>query len=386
MQNPEQFPETIELSTTLGYFILRCSERVYEGCANGFAINLAISPKKVGFHYEASLFSTEEKYAFEMRDIEGDFENLDDILPLISAWTDNASREAVEAFDKDVQYLDTPYGRLAFWSYNTHLDTTPLVFVHGGPGGDSNPVKARRLHLKNPVYLFDQMGCGMSDPIRDLENFDLKEYFEEMSMFIDSIPAEKVVLVGASWGSGLSLYYSGLSGFRKVAGLILPSPFLSTAKWTEDAILNLKDMGGDYLERFTALAEKKDYGEEFTRILGEYNARYLFNRSIFRDYGLVSAQEVPNEVFQKLCGPNDLITDGKLLDFDVTCYLKDINVPTLLMCADSDEVRIDRIMEFYRQVKGARLSIIPHAGHVLALEQFDSYRDAIKAFIEENGF
>lgn len=387
MQNETDFPQSFTIESDLGIFIMEpTSAGVYEGSANGFTLNICMTPKRSSFGFNATLFPMSERWDVAVSEISGDFLRTKDLSAFISSWADGICSEVIEAYGEDVNYLETGHGRLAYWAYNTHLDTTPVVFVHGGPGGDNNPVKARRLHLRNPVYLFDQMGCGYSDPISDYGSWTVDTYISEMETFIDSIPSEKVILIGASWGAGLSVAYAGRTECRKIAAMVLPSPYLSSRLWTEDSMDNLKAMGGDYFDTVSEAVRTGVFGKEFTKALGEYNAVYLFNRRIFRDYALTSAEEEPNEVFRNLCGPNDLVTDGKLKDFDVTDVLPGLDVPVLFMCADSDEVPLPRILEFKNKVPGSRLSVVPNAGHVLALEQFECYRDAIVSFLRENGF
>ena len=132
-----------------------------------------------------------------------------------------------------------------------------------------------------------------------------------------------------------------------------------------------------------ALIENKDYGPEFRELLAEYNSRYLFNLPEHREWAVDAANEEPNEVFRRLCGPNDMVTDGRLKDFDVTGVLDRIGLPTLFMAGDSDSVTPERLMQYYRRVRGSRISIIPFAGHVLASEQFPAYRETIMSFIRD---
>lgn len=80
-----------------------------------------------------------------------------------------------------------------------------------------------------------------------------------------------------------------------------------------------------------------------------------------------------------------MATTGKLKGFDITPALGKLNVPVLFMCSDSDEVTVPRIVEYHDRVRGSRLSVVPNAGHVLALEQFELYRDSVIAFLSELG-
>ncbi|MCQ2078758.1 MAG: alpha/beta fold hydrolase [archaeon] len=379
-------PDKFDLDCDAGIFLMSSiGDGVFEGCANGFGLNICTERKTGGMHYQAHLFREDDRFPFKDVSVSGDAQHIDDLVAALVSWIDSSCRETVENYAEEVLHIPTPNGRLAYWTYNTHLDSTPVIFIHGGPGGDSNPVKARRLHLHNPVYLYDQMGCGLSDPIADLASWTAEDYARELDLFIRTLGFEKVILIGASWGSGLSVAYAGLHGCGSIAAMVLPSPFLSTELWTEDMYLNLEEMEPGLADRTRVLISRRDFGDDFIRILGRYNSRYLFNRKENLPIAVGSASMEPPEVFRVLNGPNDMCCDGTLKDFDVTDVLPEIDVPVLLMCADSDEVRMERLLEYHRAIKGSRVSIVPHAGHVLASEQFDSYRAAIQAFFRENG-
>jgi len=85
----------------------------------------------------------------------------------------------------------------------------PAVFLHGGPGGGGS---AKVRGFFNPelfrVVIFDQRGCGRSEPHGSLENnttWDLVKDIEELK---NKLNIEKWLVFGGSWGSTLSLAYA----------------------------------------------------------------------------------------------------------------------------------------------------------------------------------
>src|SRR6476619_2770037 len=79
----------------------------------------------------------------------------------------------------------------------------PVVFLHGGPGGGTEP-KHRR-YFDPAVYrivLFAQRGCGRSTPFASLENnttWDLVEDIEKLRTEVAHV--DKWQVFGGSWGS-----------------------------------------------------------------------------------------------------------------------------------------------------------------------------------------
>ena len=85
----------------------------------------------------------------------------------------------------------------------------PAVFLHGGPGGGGS-TKVRGFFDPElfRVVIFDQRGCGRSEPHGSLENnttWDLVKDIEELK---NKLNIEKWLVFGGSWGSTLSLAYA----------------------------------------------------------------------------------------------------------------------------------------------------------------------------------
>ncbi len=85
----------------------------------------------------------------------------------------------------------------------------PVLLVHGGPGGGSNP-SMRRLHDPETyrIILFDQRGCGRSTPHACLEDNTTWALVADMERIREHLNIDRWQLLGGSWGSTLSLAYA----------------------------------------------------------------------------------------------------------------------------------------------------------------------------------
>lgn len=102
----------------------------------------------------------------------------------------------------------------------------PVVFVHGGPGGGTDP-KMRR-YFDPAVYkivLFDQRGCGKSTPHANLEDNTTWHLIDDMEKIRDLLQIEKWQVFGGSWGSTLALAYA-VKHPERVTELVLRGVFL----------------------------------------------------------------------------------------------------------------------------------------------------------------
>ncbi|MBI1386411.1 MAG: prolyl aminopeptidase [Rhizobiales bacterium] len=102
----------------------------------------------------------------------------------------------------------------------------PVVMVHGGPGGGSNP-SMRRFHdpQRYRIICFDQRGCGRSRPYASLEANTTWHLVADMERIRVELGIERWQLCGGSWGSTLALAYAQRHPAR-VTEMILRGIFL----------------------------------------------------------------------------------------------------------------------------------------------------------------
>jgi proline iminopeptidase len=110
---------------------------------------------------------------------------------------------------------------------------TPVVFLHGGPGGGLIPMYRQFFDPKAfHVILFDQRGSGKSTPHAELEENTTWDLIKDIETLREKFDVEKWYVFGGSWGSTLSLAYAETHPDR-AAGLILRGIFLTRRKELE---------------------------------------------------------------------------------------------------------------------------------------------------------
>ena len=102
----------------------------------------------------------------------------------------------------------------------------PVVFLHGGPGGGTDP-KMRRFF--NPrryrIVLFDQRGCGKSTPHASLVDNTTWDLVADIEKLREHLGVKRWQVFGGSWGSTLALAYAQKHPER-VTELVLRGIFL----------------------------------------------------------------------------------------------------------------------------------------------------------------
>jgi proline iminopeptidase len=150
---------------------------------------------------------------------------------------------------------------------------TPIVFLHGGPGGGTDP-KVRQFFdpKRYRIVLFDQRGCGKSRPHASLVDNTTWHLVDDIEKLRKHLGIERWHVFGGSWGSTLALAYAETHPER-VTGLVLRGIFL-LRKWELDWFY--QDPGGaaalfpDLWEHYVAPippAERDDMARAYYRRL-----------------------------------------------------------------------------------------------------------------------
>lgn len=103
----------------------------------------------------------------------------------------------------------------------------PIVVIHGGPGSGCSPGQRR---FFDPSYyriiLFDQRGCGRSEPAGYVEDNTTQNLVEDIERLRIHLGIDGWLIFGGSWGSTLALAYAACHP-QPVKGLILRGIFLA---------------------------------------------------------------------------------------------------------------------------------------------------------------
>jgi proline iminopeptidase len=113
-----------------------------------------------------------------------------------------------------------------YWEESGNPRGKPVVFVHGGPGGGTDPAYRR---LFDPaayrIVLFDQRGCGKSRPHASLDDNTTWHLVADMERLREHLGIARWQVFGGSWGSTLALAYAE-SHPERVTELVLRGIFL----------------------------------------------------------------------------------------------------------------------------------------------------------------
>ena len=138
----------------------------------------------------------------------------------------------------------------------------PAVFLHGGPGGGISP-EHRRLFdpARYDLMLFDQRGCGQSQPHAGLEANPTRHMVADIERLRERVGVDRWLVFGGSWGSTLALAYAQKHPER-VSELVLRGIYTVTRaelQWYYQ--FGVSEMFPDKWEKFQAPIPEAERGD-----------------------------------------------------------------------------------------------------------------------------
>lgn len=127
----------------------------------------------------------------------------------------------------DAGFLDVGDGHRIHWEICGNPLGRPALYLHGGPGGAAT-ADARRFFdpARYRVVLFDQRGCGRSEPRDRLEANTTAHLIGDIEKLREALAIDRWLVFGGSWGATLALAYAQRCPTR-IAALVLRAVFLA---------------------------------------------------------------------------------------------------------------------------------------------------------------
>ncbi len=273
-----------------------------------------------------------------------------------------------------------------------------IVLLHGGPGLtlEGGEFLGNALaDKKHTVIMYDQRGGGRSDVVKDPSMLTAASHVRDLEALRKHFRIQKMSLIGISWGSGLAALYADAHPER-VGRIVFLDPMWPANKPYErqrseriESLIAPKDAARlKEIENEWETASDDQMRamcmERFRILLGPY----LFNPSSYdasRPEATIVGREiagicsVPPAAIRNL----DHVADAamsSLGDFDLRPMLAKLKVPVLVVEGEKSNVPLDATREWVKAVSGARLLLIPDAGH-MALEEKPEAVHEIGAFL-----
>lgn len=272
----------------------------------------------------------------------------------------------------------------------------PVIYLHGGPAAGITDLEIETLGRLSDygydVYLYDQVGCGHSDRLQDINDYSTDRHRIDLEQIVEQINAKKVILLGQSWGSILSALYIANNPDR-VAKLVVTAPAAMQPQ--------------NYAYAAIAIPDTLKLQQPFRS--GSYNATARSKAIEFwlRKFGKKLADDKEADQLATLyatilnksmvCDTANAViaegTEGYYAHFmtrlslgrvqDPRARLMTTATPVLIMKAQCDNQQWGYTTEYFDVFKNHEFAFIKNAGHNIFIEQPDEYIRTIKRFLEK---
>ncbi|WP_433355897.1 alpha/beta fold hydrolase [Microtetraspora malaysiensis] len=301
----------------------------------------------------------------------------------------------------DVRYWNLPTGSRIAYSHvpaSGAARPTPVVFLHGGPGTAGDGVSPAGTALAADgfdVYAYDQLGAGRSSRLSDVTGYTVARQVADLDAIRREIGAEKIILVGQSWGGALAAHYMAAHPGH-VAKAVLSSPGVLwygafAGRSTGELWDRLTPARREHVEelasgpRMIALDLLAGINPEAAHALvGDREADARFREMLSAS---LPATTCPGRPAVRMPANRQgfyvnlfTIQDAATLP-DPRPRLRGVRVPTLIMRGECDYKTWEVTYDYRRTLPESSLVYVPGAGHAIAMDRPETYLGTLRTYL-----
>jgi len=249
-------------------------------------------------------------------------------------------------------YITHPLGKTFYKVSGKRSKKTPLIFLHGGPGGtlkSTEPLLS--LSADRPVYIYDQLGCGKS-----------------------SVTGPKKWTVNSKG--------------KEVKSLTFRSPMFSAKDWVKDSDLLISKMSNKHKK---VIKYCHEIGATDAKVYKEATFAYylkhvLRNKKILLDSAKKGKNKNLNgkKVYKHMWGETEFFPTGNLKNYNKVQGLKKIKVPSLFMCGEYDESTPRTTKRYSRLPQQGEFKVLKGCSHASLQEKPKLVLKEMKSFLKKH--
>jgi proline iminopeptidase len=270
-------------------------------------------------------------------------------------------------------------------------DGPPVVVLHGGPDFDHTYLRPEldRLAASARLVYYDQRGRGRSAPGVQADDISIESDVADVEALRHGLGLDTVAVLGHSWGGVLAMEYATRHP-EHVSHLVL----MNTAPVWRDGWIALR-LHLAQIRSPSAIARMRELEPMIEA--GDLNAEREYHRLHFAvtvaDADLLDriVERLRTHFTSRTMRLARAIEDhlyahtARLPGYDLRPLLRELAVPTLVLHGERDFIPIDVAREVAGAIPGARLVVVPGAGHFTYAEQPDAVHTEVAKVLAEGG-
>lgn len=263
---------------------------------------------------------------------------------------------------------------------------TPLLLIHGGPGGNScrgiAAYSNSSIIKDRPIIFYDQLGSGRSDKSEDSTLWKLPRFVDEIVALRKALHLKEIHILGSSWGGTVAVEYMLTKHPTGVKSVIFAGALLSTPIWMQDAKKLLTQLPTSIQDTIKKYERSKQFNNpQYIAATDSFYVRFL-SRNKSQNPSIECNEVKGNKkIYEYMWGPTEFNCTGTLKNFDRTKRLHEIKTPVLFIAGRYDEARPATMYQFQKLIRNSKVEIIEGAGHNKIGDKPIEYTNAIQKFL-----
>jgi proline iminopeptidase len=258
----------------------------------------------------------------------------------------------------------------------------PLVVVNGGPGFDHTYEHVAMPGTTSPwetiaknrrVVFYDQRGNGRSGALKPGQSCTLADQIDDLEAVRAHLKADKIDLLGHSWGGYLVMAYAARHADR-IRHLVTVDS--GAPKWA-DTVYLFKDIFPEGQERADGFTFGDALGDPAATeaSLREYFT-WLFYAPEKRDAFIA---QVNTKVFSKAVNES---VERDVQRFDLNPEIRKFKFPTLVITGRYDiNVAPSVAYKMHKAIPGSKFVVFERSGHLPFFEEPEAFVRALESFL-----
>jgi proline iminopeptidase len=269
--------------------------------------------------------------------------------------------------------------------YRTAGNGKPLVVLHGGIGLSQDYLLPYMLKLADNfcVILYDQRACGASTGEINLNTMTIETFVKDLDAIREALHCEKISILGHSWGGFVAMEYA-IAHPNHVEKLIVSNSMPASSDDMNLFAQEWKRRIAPYQADLDALKALQEFAMGEPDVVERY-FRTLFRPCFFRpeNVSCLNLRMTPIAAIHSVqvdeCFQKTLFNKP----FDLHSSLKKLQLPTLVIHGDSDQIPPITAESIHRSIPHSRYVLLEHCGHFPYIEDSQRYFELIDTFLRE---
>ena len=316
-------------------------------------------------------------------------------------------REIVESIQPrdSTQYWEMNEGFKIAYTHLKGVDSlkeSPVIFLHGGPGGyvHSSIIETLRAlaEVGHDVYLYDQRGSGLSDRLPRFSDINFEKHLSDLHEIVkEKVKSEKVILMGQSFGCNIISHYS-VRHPERIDKIIFSSPgeILPISNERDlDTVFVVPD-SLNFIEPYSFVHDVDKTARKPKAILAITGAM-LLDKKLVSDKQMDRILNTLASKFTRgmVCDQSNVLPEeggGGLYAFiatnnqdmpEIRGEISNVRAPVLVLHGQCDYIPYAYVYEYVDLYPNAEYRFIENAGHEIWWEKEEVYIQEIINFLME---